>query len=179
MNKKEIERLLKESGGISLDIGCGEHKQPTFVGMDIRAVDGVDIVHDFEEFPWPLPDESCIRAMASHVIEHINPAKFGMINFMNEVWRVLKYDCQFWISVPYAGSKGYWQDPTHINGCVEATWAYFDPLASSAYDQPGKFGTLYGIYKPKPWRIDTLNWDVPGNMEVVLEKRREDRSYVE
>jgi len=176
VNKREIERLIKKSGGILLDIGGGEHPQKGFVNMDIRDLDTVDVVHDFEEFPWPLPDESCLRAIASHVVEHINPAKFGMIKFMDEIWRVLKFDGQLMISTPYAGSKGYWQDPTHMNPCNEITFAYFDPLAVTAYGD----GTLYKIYKPKPWRItERFFWDVAGNMEIVLEKRREDRSYDE
>ena len=74
------------------------------------------------------------------------------------------------IAVPYAGSQGYFQDPTHCNPCNEVTWAYFDPL-----DRSG----LWGIYKPKPWKIiaDSLSWNVNGNMEVVLEKRLIDKSY--
>lgn len=166
---------LGELSGIQLDIGCGEHKQPGFVGLDIRDAPGVDIVHDFEEIPWPLPDECCLRVIASHVVEHVNPARFGFIRFMDEVWRVTKPAGQFAISTPYALSKGYFQDPTHVNPCNEVTWAYFDPLAISAYGA----GTLYGIYKPKPWKIEHLSYDPSGNMEVILSKRREDRSYYE
>lgn len=155
--------------GYQLDIGCGANKQPGYVGIDIREVPGVDFVHDLEQFPWPLEDESCVRAIASHVVEHINPSHFGFINFMNEVWRLLIYDGQFAISLPYGFSPGYIQDPTHCNPCNEATWAYFDPLSAD--------GMLYRIYKPKPWKIQVLNWDVAGNMEVLLLKRREDVSY--
>lgn len=160
---KEIEKLLEESSGIQLDIGCGENKQKGFVGMDIRPLDGVDIVHDFEELPWPLPDESVLRSIASHVVEHINPHKFGFVNWMNEVWRVTKDEGQLAIIVPHGYSPGYLQDPTHCNACNEHTWYYFDPRQF-----------LYDIYKPKPWLIQSLTWSPFANIEALLVKIPED-----
>ncbi|MEG7727204.1 methyltransferase domain-containing protein, partial [Listeria monocytogenes] len=76
---------------------------------------------DLTNIPWPLPDESVLVAMASHVIEHIQPADFGFINFMNEVWRLLKPGGEFAIVTPHGRSDGYIQDPTHVNPCNEAT----------------------------------------------------------
>lgn len=173
MNQKlHIKKLLRDSNlGVKLDIGCGSNKQEGgFIGIDIRPLPGVDIVQDLEKFPWPLPDNCASLAVSSHVIEHINPARGIFLQFMDEVWRILKPGGRFVIAVPYAGSQGYWQDPTHCNGCNEVTWAYFDPMDLSG---------LYNIYKPKPWRIvpNSLNWAVNGNMEVILEKRHEQKTY--
>jgi SAM-dependent methyltransferase len=170
----DIESLLKERGGIRLDIGCGRNKQaPDWVGIDCRELPGVDIVHDVEVYPWPLPDECAIVAVASHLVEHIDPHGGGFIRFMDEVWRVLKPDGEFAIATPHGASPGFLQDPTHCNPCNEATWAYFDPL------EPNTGGVLYRIYRPKPWKIKHLSWDPAANIEVVLIKRREDRSYYE
>lgn len=165
MVSTNIEQLLKEKSGIRLDIGCGGNKTPGFVGMDLRSLDGVDIVHDVESYPWPLPDESVLCAVASHLVEHIAPARFGFINFMNEVWRVLKVGGEFAIATPHGYSPGYLQDPTHCNPCNEATWSYFDP------EEPNTGGMLWRIYQPKPWRIKFLSWDPAANIEVVLVKR--------
>lgn len=170
--KDEIAFLLKKyNQGIKLDLGCGAAKQNGFVGLDNRKLPGVDIVQNLEKFPWPLPDECASLAIASHLVEHINPHGGVFIRFMDEVWRVLKYGGQFMISTPYAGSSGYWQDPTHCNGCNEITWAYFDPIEVN--------GVLYKIYKPKPWKITFSSWSQNGNMEIVLKKRKEDPSYYE
>lgn len=133
--------------------------------MDVRPARGVHVVHDWNSTPWPFPDNCATVVVASHVVEHVNPADFGFIKWMDEVWRITKYDGQFLISCPYAGSPGYWADPTHINGCTQHTWRYFDPLAKD---------DLYGIYRPKPWRIKHCYWNPEGVMEVLLEKRRED-----
>jgi len=154
-------------GPIRIDIGSGAHPQQGFIGIDLQPFPGV-VRQDLEVQPWPFPDGCAELAIASHVVEHINPAKFGFINFMNEVWRILKPDAKFLMALPYAGSYGYYQDPTHVNPCNEATWAYFDPLHDSG---------LYRFYRPKPWRIETCQFEITGNMEVSLVKRREDPSY--
>ena len=167
---KSIAFLLKQNEqGVRLDIGCGANKQPGFVGIDVRKLPGVDIVHNLESFPWPLPDRCANLAVSSHVVEHIDPHGGVFLNFMDEVWRVLKYGGQFMIATPYAGSHGYFQDPTHCNPCNETTWDYFDPLGMG----------LYKIYKPKPWKIVLNTWHANGNMEIILEKRKEDPSYYE
>jgi SAM-dependent methyltransferase len=168
---EKVKKLLKRKAGIQLDLGGGGNPQSGFVNIDIRDLPQVDIVHDLEKFPWPLPDECVTRAVASHLVEHINPHKGVFIGFMDEVWRVLKFDGDFLIATPYAGSSGYWQDPTHINPCNRNTWAYFDPL------DPIVGNGLYGIYKPKPWKIEYVSWNEFGNMEVHLKKRRLDKSY--
>jgi len=153
---------------IRLDIGCGASKHRGFMGIDKLPLEGVDIVHDLEKTPWPLKDGSVTTAIASHVLEHINPANGIFLNVMNEIWRILEPDGQFAFVVPYAGSPGYWQDPTHCNGITEVTMYYFDPLHESG---------LYKFYRPKPWKIENLTYNHTGNLECILIKRREDKSY--
>ena len=169
--KKDIKKLLEDKSGIRLDLGCGHNKQPGFVGLDMFPYDGVDIVHDLEDFPFPLPDECVLLATASHLLEHINPHKGVFIEFMNEVWRIMKIGGELAFVVPYAGSPGYWQDPTHVNPINRNTLAYFDPLDPKLGNQ------LYSFYKPKPWKIKVVNFQQQGNLEAVLIKRREDKSY--
>lgn len=166
----DLNKLLKDKSGIRLDIGCGGSKQPGFVGIDMLDLPGVDIVHDLEVTPWPLPDECVLTAVASHVLEHINPHKGVFIDVMNEIWRVLKPGGQFAFVVPYAGSHGYYQDPTHCNPINETTMSYFDPLHENGY---------YLFYKPKPWQIKFQAMDRNGVLEVLLVKRAEDPSYYE
>ncbi len=168
----KIQKILDENQqGIRCDIGCGANKQLGFVGMDYRKEPGVDIVHDLEKFPWPLPDECASLVMASHVVEHINPHGGTFISFMNEAWRVLKPDGEFLIAAPYATSPGMFRDPTHCNFVNEETWSYFDPI-----DKWYKNG-LYSIYRPLPWLVKFNTWHENGNIEVVLVKRRIDKSY--
>lgn len=162
-----LEEALKSKEVIKIDLGCGANKQPGFIGIDIRKLPGVDIVHDIETYPWPLPSDCASLVMASHIVEHINPHKGNFIKFMNEAWRVLKYEGQMMIVTPYAGSIGYYSDPTHVNPCTHFTWRYFDPM----------YPDTYGVYRPLPWKIQNCFFRQDGNMEVLLVKRRIDKSY--
>lgn len=149
---------------IKLDIACGANKQEGFTGIDIRPLKGVDIVHDLEKFPWPVESNSVTIAIASHFLEHVKP--WLSIDLMNEVWRVLCVGGTFAAVVPYPGSRGFWQDPTHCNGWSEVTFQYFDP----SYP-------LYNIYEPSPWAIRKgfPIWQPMGNLEVILEKKEDYR----
>lgn len=170
MKRPGIEEILRANQlGVKIDLGGGGNPQPGFINVDIRDLSQVDIVQDLEKFPWNIPSDCASLVMASHLVEHIDPAQGKFLKFMDEVWRILKKDGEFIIATPYAGSPGYWQDPTHCNGCNEATWAYFDPLYAGGY--------LYRIYRPKPWEVVSSTWSMVGNMEIVLKKRREDKSY--
>ena len=167
MTQKQL--LDKYGPSLKLDIGCGANPQPGFVGIDCQDFGNRAIVrHDIETYPWPFENGVFRFAMASHVAEHINPAKFGFVNWMNEVWRVLEVGAQFIMAMPYGNNSLFVQDPTHVNPCNEVTWNYFDPL------HPSNF---YRFYRPKPWKICSVNWTQEGFMEVVLEKRAEDKSY--
>ncbi len=157
--------------GIRLDVGCGKNCPPGWTGLDMRPLDGVEIVWDAEDVPWPLDDESVVEARAIHLVEHINPAKYGFLKFMDEVWRVLADGGEFTISCPHGNSEAYIQDPTHVNPISEMTWAYFDPLASK------EDGGLYQIYSPKPWLIKHLECSAGGVIDVILTKRPISDSY--
>ena len=152
MNKK----LFKSKLGIKLDIGCGDAKQANFVGMDRRKLPGVDIVHDAQVFPYPIPKDSCFQILLSHLWEHIEP-KYR-IDLMDELWRIMKDKGQLMIASPYYQSLGALQDPTHYGCPTEATFSYFDP----SYP-------LYQIYKPKPWHLAQNTYQYGGSVNVILE----------
>lgn len=149
-------------GGILLDIGCGDSKPEGYTGMDKRALPGVDIVHDWNAYPWPLDGGACARVRASHVVEHVNPADGGFLRWMDEAWRILQAGGELEISCPHGWSAWYLQDPTHCNQVNEHTWFYFDPAFK-----------YYDVYRPRPWRIESLQWDAATVIDVLLVKRED------
>jgi DNA modification methylase len=158
--RKKIEQLTKKRG-IMLDIGCGPNLRAGWVGMDVRKIPGIDIdiIHDWDKFPWPIESESVITCVAAHVCEHIKPWIF--IDWFNELWRVMKFGGEVAIVAPYGFSDLYLQDPTHCTHLNQNSWQYFDPDDA----------VYYRIYEPKPWKIKHGPfWQENGNMEVILRK---------
>jgi SAM-dependent methyltransferase len=205
---KSKTNIFQEKAVTFIDLGCGENKRPGCIGVDFRAMAGVDVVQNLTIFPWlALPDNVADVIYTSHLLEHINPDspdprlaglvdlllgkkivtpeeiaqnvgdyRFlgGFVRFMDEVWRVTKPGGQFISTFPFAGSPGYWQDPTHVNPITHVTMAYFDPLAK---DSAGNLYHLYTIYRAKPWKIVKCFYDQNGFMEIAMEKRKIDPSY--
>lgn len=171
LNEFVEQRLQKavETDGETLDLGCGDLPMEGAIGVDYVANPWVDVVWNLEQFPYPIPTNCAKRIVASHIVEHIKPWLF--IDVMNEWWRIAKHGCELIISTPYAGSPQFWQDPTHIKGFNEVTFAYFDPMEKTIGDG------LYKIYRPKPWFMKESKWNMAGNLEVLLIKRLDDPSY--
>jgi predicted SAM-dependent methyltransferase len=150
-----------------LDIGCGNHKDPGWFGIDIQALPGVDLVHDLNVHPWPLGSGTIGQAKAWHICEHIpkvSVTELGtrrpFIEFMDEIWRILRVGSILDIESPYGSSAGFIHDPTHVNQIDELTFEHFDPT----YPR-------FKVYQPRPWRIMQLSWTVDGNVNIILEKR--------
>ncbi len=156
------QELFKRKAGVKLDVGCGINKQKGFIGMDMFKHKGVDIVHDIQKFPWPVPKDSCFQVLLSHVWEHVEP-KYRF-QLMDELWRICRHDGQLLISCPHAGSMFEAAHPAHYMCPNEVTFTFFDP------DYHMWHACSYK--KPLPWKITALRPNLAGNIEVILEPRK-------
>ena len=161
-------RLFDKAKGVKLDVGCGAIKQKGFLGMDIEPGPLVDIVHDIQKFPWPVPKDICSMILASHVFEHIEP-KYRF-QFMDECWRIIKPDGQLWIACPYANSVLAMAHPAHYPCPNEAAFEFFDP--------DYRLWHCAGYKKPLPWKIVRLAFELSGCIEIVLEPRKTDKGKI-
>ncbi|HPD46085.1 MAG TPA: class I SAM-dependent methyltransferase [Anaerohalosphaeraceae bacterium] len=98
-----------------LDVGCGTFPyQPregeAVVGVDFREYVKPTIVHDLNNFPYPLDDNMFDKVYASHVMEHLT----DHIRFMEEIYRVSKSNAEIIIRVPHFSGRSAWCDPTHL-----------------------------------------------------------------
>lgn len=107
---------------LRIDLACGQQKKEGFIGVDKVAKDGVDIVCDLEEYPWPFEDNSVYEIYCSHYVEHVR----DLMRFMNECYRILKPLSVMTIVCPYWANVRAWQDPTHVRCINEKTFYYFD-----------------------------------------------------
>ena len=72
---------------IRVDLGCGSYKAEGFIGVDVAAVENVDVIADLNSH-FPFPDNSVDLVKAHNIIEHLP----DRIHTMNEIWRILKPD---------------------------------------------------------------------------------------
>jgi hypothetical protein len=192
---KNINALINSRAGIALDIGCGGKKaDPTFVGMDVRPHPEVDIVHNLEKFPWPLPDNCCYLVHASHILEHISPSGtdpklVGLIDLLVKKKVVTKREVDTWIGeynlfsnfirlmdevwrVTRMGGKFHFVVPYGTSDGYQQDPTHVNPITETTleYFDPYKASGLWHFYRPKPWSIELSAWQSNGFLEVLLKK---------
>jgi len=150
---------LQALAGVRLAIGV---TRQGWYSIDNRAGNGADLVVDLEAYPWPLPDACAVQAYAGHVINRIDPTRWGFVRWMNEVHRLLVPNGELMIACYYGANHRYLSDPAACNPVTEATFYWFDP---------GHKSGLWDRYQPLPWQVRDVAWDVAGNLEVLLGKR--------
>lgn len=107
-----------------LDLACGAVPMDGFEGVDIASCEGiVKHVHDLTQYPWPFETSSIDEARCSHFLEHLDGSE--RIDFMNELWRILKPGAGCLITTPYAWHDRALGDPTHKSLINQWTYLYF------------------------------------------------------
>lgn len=127
---------------VKLDLGCGKQKKEDFIGLDIKAMPGVDIVCDITK-GISLQNNSVQYVIADNLMEHIGDE---FIDVMNDIWRICKPEAIVKIIVPGVHTSAAFQDPTHKRFFVQETFDYFN----SEHDRWKLYGSTYGI---KPFKI--------------------------
>ena len=92
-----------------LDIGCGSTKEAGYVGMDIMPIPGVDVVHSFDDFPYPFEDSSFDEVKCMSSLEHVA----DLLRTVEEIHRILKPGGILRIWVPHYSGPDAYRDPTH------------------------------------------------------------------
>jgi SAM-dependent methyltransferase len=104
-----------------IDIGCGHWKEEGYFGLDIFNGPQVDCVIDFNRDKLPFADNSIIHAVSFHALEHIQ----NLSGVLNEIWRVLKPNAQFFVAVPYFNSSINMTNYFHVHNFNEHSFRFF------------------------------------------------------
>lgn len=180
--------LIRET---HIDLACGNNKRQNFKGIDIAKTEDTDYVVDLTKYPWPIESESVEELFCSHYLEHIphdinNPydSRDGLIQFMDEVYRILKPGGKCTIIVPYLTSVRAFQDPTHVRYICKETFQYFNKAWISAwglehYNINSNFDATFSYFitndlvlKSKEIREHAFNkeWNAIDDLQVELIK---------
>ncbi len=119
--------------GTKLDLACGDRKKDGYIGIDIVKTNSTDYVFDLLQFPWPIESDIIDEINCSHFIEHIphdiknpNDSRDGLIQFVDEMYRILKPGGKVFIDCPYYTSMRAFGDPTHVRYIAEFSFYYFN-----------------------------------------------------
>ncbi|NRR32661.1 methyltransferase domain-containing protein [Oxalobacteraceae bacterium] len=141
----------------TLDMGCGALPRNPFNADEMYGVDVADGLGpnvrkaDLAIEPIPYDSDSFEFVTAFDFIEHIPRVVYAphrrnsFVEFMNEVWRVLKMGGYFLSSTPAYPHPEAFMDPTHVNIITDKTFlAYFDNVNrwAAMYGFTGSFAIL-------------------------------------
>jgi SAM-dependent methyltransferase len=105
----------------ALHIGCGVHKMPGAIGLDITPLPGVDVVLELGREKLPFDDNTFDIVYAHHVLEHITP----LGDVLAELHRVCRAGAVIDVIVPYYTCVGAFGDPTHVRFFTYRTFEHF------------------------------------------------------
>jgi len=99
---------------MKLDIGCGNHKQPGYIGVDMFPGEDVDVVCDVEHKKLPFEDSTVEEVYTRHFLEHVDDFDF----VLREIHRVCKDGAFVKIEVPHFTRSPYeWHKRHYRHNC--------------------------------------------------------------
>jgi glycosyltransferase involved in cell wall biosynthesis len=142
-----------------LNLGAGRDIKEGYDNLDMTKLPGVNIVHDLNEYPWPIEDETYDKVEAWDVFEHLE----NVPKTMDECHRILKENGTLFIRVPDARfPEKCWIDPTHKRG--------FCPESFDYWDDDTFLAKHYGFYSSGRWKIidkKEANYGLEWNLKKV------------
>lgn len=104
-----IQEKINKNLPIKIELGCGNSKPEGSIGIDMVALDGVDIVANVEDGLGFIPDNSVDLINSRHFLEHVS----NFEALLREIHRVLKPAGIHRVTVPYFSNPHYYSDYTH------------------------------------------------------------------
>lgn len=112
-----------------LNLGCGTAIINEALNVDIADLPGVDLIHDLNEYPYPLEHASFDVIIMDDVIEHVKDP----IRCLKECHALLKPHGELRIKVVHWNHEYSYSDPTHLHAFGPIYWEFFTGKRRSYY----------------------------------------------
>jgi hypothetical protein len=146
----QINQTQNQPKIMKLDFGCGQAKTPGFLGLDGFDGPNIDIVHDFDVFPYPFDDSKFEEIICCSSLEHVS----HFMETMVELHRISKKDALIKIFCPHYSSPDAYRDPTHKTFFAYTTFDFFSNGGSYKSKYTGLFeieARLFGLPRNTGW----------------------------
>ncbi len=115
---------------VILNFGCGDTVMDGAINIDHIKLPNVDMVFDFEKYPYPFEDSSVDEIHMYFVLEHL----VDHLGVIKELHRILKKGGMLYIRVPHgSGCYGQWGEFTHQRGYGFRSFDIFSDDSSRSY----------------------------------------------
>jgi len=104
-----------------LNLGSGCDVKEDYVNLDCVNIEGTDVVHNLEDFPYPFEENTFEEVYAHQTLEHLS----DKIKVMNEIWRICKNGAEVHINVPYFAFAGAFCHAEHKSFFGYNTFEYW------------------------------------------------------
>ncbi len=131
---------------LKLNLGCGGEHLPGWVNVDKFPASHPDVVHDLEQFPWPLPDGCAEEILLKHVLEHLGRDSDTFLRIIQELYRVCAPGALVRIVVPHPRHQDFLQDPTHVRPVLAEMFQHFSLAINEDWSARGLPGTPLATY---------------------------------
>jgi len=104
------------------NFGCGLKLKDGYINLDFTKREGVDVVHNLEEFPYPFKNNTFDEIFMDNVLEHLEDT----IKVMEELYRICKPNAIIEIIVPHYSSCMAFSHITHKRFFGSGTFNNFE-----------------------------------------------------
>jgi len=158
-----------------LNLGAASKRIEGYSNVDIRDIEGVDVVHDLTKYPWPFTSNSIEKIMAQEFLEHI--AFRECMPLLREAYRILQPGGVIHIQVPDIGAMCEMYVRGEICACVPRKAANYEDYKANpgcfncggkGKIHPERWAFAFSGAQKHPWDIH-LNHFYPGKLKACLE----------
>lgn len=157
-----------------LNLGCGIKKLDDHINIDMLASVDPDIIHNLEDYPWPLPENQFEEVRASHIVEHIGTMgdADSWFNLWREIWRVCKPGAIVYCLAPYYTDHNSAGDPGHRRLISESSFYFLSKEVYKSNAMAKSPMTQYNIdfdFEIRAQKV--MNGDIQTWLKCIKEKK--------